>query len=535
MIIFKEKIRIVNKNIKAIINIMNGVKKNIEQYNDIFCNILNNYEIENRNYNILKSLNGIMSNDIYHDITNISDNHKESIYSQFKILVKMFKKMNNNNISDELIKYQLEDFKEVEYSNLQNTQLLYKYGENSLCKILSNNDKFLGTGFFIEINAYRVPFKKALLTCNHIFPEEYFKKNEYLYFSHKGTNKKIDIKECQIFSKNNNYLELRQSFGKRKIFLSKEFDYALIDILDNDYILDKGLEIFQLDYYSSFRSSDIVILHYPNLKDISFSLGTFIKKDDHFLIHNCYIDSLNAGAPIINKNNNKRIIGMHFGKNRNCGLGVFKDAIYYDIFKNIDRENSLENNFKTLNIHKSFITNIILFDDNTLCSCSTDGNVFLFDVNNFECIGKINEKTEIIYHAKLSNNDIILCCKDNSLKIYKEKIISTMEIIKSYFWGGSVNSNEQGESGLKEYELSQTLNGHENTVCQVIEINKDLIISCGLDKNMKIWKRNQSDYYNYNYVCIHTLKVNEEDGSSTNILKINESKIVSAATNANYI
>ena len=52
---------------------------------------------------------------------------------------------------------------------------------------------------------------------------------------------------------------------------------------------------------------------------------------------------------------------------------------------------------------------------------------------------------------------------------------------------------------------------------------------------MKFWKRKQIDYYNYRYDCIHTLKVNEENGSSTNILKINENKIVSAVTKATYI
>ena len=89
---------------------------------------------------------------------------------------------------NDLIKYQLEDFKNVEYSDLKKTQLLYKYGENSMCKILSNDDKYLGTGFFMEIESYRIPFKKALLTCNHIFPKNYFRKNEYLYFNHKVTN-----------------------------------------------------------------------------------------------------------------------------------------------------------------------------------------------------------------------------------------------------------------------------------------------------------------------------------------------------------
>ena len=66
----------------------------------------------------------------------------------------------------------------------------------------------------------------------------------------------------------------------------------------------------------------------------------------------------------------------------------------------------------------------------------------------------------------------------------------------------------------------------------MIEINENYIISCGIDTKMKIWKKNKKDM---NFLCIDTLTVNEKYGSSTNILKINENEIVSAATQANYI
>ena len=71
---FQERIKIVYGEIEEIMNIMKGIKENIEKYNEIFCHILNNYELENRNYNILKNINEIMNNDIYQDITNISNN-----------------------------------------------------------------------------------------------------------------------------------------------------------------------------------------------------------------------------------------------------------------------------------------------------------------------------------------------------------------------------------------------------------------------------------------------------------------------------
>jgi hypothetical protein len=45
----------------------------------------------------------------------------------------------------------------------------------------------LGIGFLIQINPYsKLPLKRALLTCNHIYPEEFFNNNEYLYFIHKN-------------------------------------------------------------------------------------------------------------------------------------------------------------------------------------------------------------------------------------------------------------------------------------------------------------------------------------------------------------
>ena len=61
-------------------------------------------------------------------------------------------------------------------------------------------------------------------------------------------------------------------------------------------------------------------------------------------------------------------------------------------------------------------------------------------------------------------------------------------------------------------------------------MSEDLIISTGLDTKMKIWKKKGN-----NFTCINTLTVNDEFDSSTNILKIKENEIVSAATKANYI
>ena len=553
----------VNEKIEAIITNLNELKKNIANYNDIFYNVLNNFEQENRNFYILNNINALFDNSIIRDLGKISDNKKDSICSDFKILMRMYTKMNINKISNELKKnqneFELEEFKTVKYINLQETKLLNIYGENSICTIFNKeNKKNLGLGFLIQINPFsKLPFERALFTCNHIVPEEFFKNNEYLYFVHKNTNKKIYIKECQIFSKNAKYEDLRKDYDKRKIFVNKELDYTLIEILDSDDIIDKKYELFKIGSLNQNYLSDIAVLHYPNKKGLSFSLGKFTKKNDNSLVHNCFTSPNSEGAPIINLNNNQYIIGIHSKNIGNLGLGNSMDMIFCDIKNNLikcfNKENSLQNNFLKLTIHKDFITNLILLDENTLCSCSIDGNVIFLNAKNFNILGIIKENIGIIYIEKLSDNNIILCCEDGSLRIYKEKEENSLnkisDITKFIAVGGILlfapkltpvaiqlllenkeNKNNQKIYISKKYELLEIIKGHQESVCKVIEISKNMIISTGLDTKMRVWQKKDS-----NFTCIKSLTVNDELGSSTNILKINRNEIVSAATNANYI
>ena len=553
----------VNEKIEAIITNLNELKKNIANYNDIFYNVLNNFDQENRNFYILNNINVLFDNRIIQDMGKISDNKKNSICSDFKILMRMYTKMNINKISNELKKnqneFELEEFKTLKYINLQETKLLNIYGENSICTIFNKeNKKNLGLGFLIQINPFsKLPFERALFTCNHIFPEESFKNNEYLYFVHKNTKKKIYIKECQIISKNAKYEDLRKDFGKRKIFVNKELDYTLIEILDSDDIIDKEYELFKIGSLNQDYLSDIAVLHYPSKKGLSFSLGKFTKKNDNSLVHNCFTSPDSEGAPIIHLNNNQYIIGIHSKNIENLGLGYSMDMIFCDIKNNLIKyfikENSLQNNFIKFTIHNNFITNLILLDENTFCSCSIDGNVIFFNANNFNILGIIKENIGIVYIEKLSDNNIILCCEDGSLRIYKKKEENSLnkisDITKFIALGGILlfapkltpeaiqllfenkeNKNNQKIYISKKYELLEIIKGHQESVCKVIEISEKMIISTGLDTKMRVWQKKDS-----NFTCIKSLTVNDEPGFSTNILKINRNEIVSAATNANYI
>lgn len=105
-----------------------------------------------------------------------SDN--TSISFQFKVLYQMYIKMNmiNNDILKKQNEFELKDFKKVKYTKLKEAKTLNNLGESSIVKFEGNIE---GTGFFMKLEQYlRIPINYALFTCNHIFPEAYFEKNE---------------------------------------------------------------------------------------------------------------------------------------------------------------------------------------------------------------------------------------------------------------------------------------------------------------------------------------------------------------------
>ena len=87
----------------------------------------------------------------------------------------------------------------------------------------------------------------------------------------------------------------------------------------------------------------------------------------------------------------------------------------------------------------------------------------------------------MIYFTQISNDNIVSCSNDNSIKIFK--LISETE-----------------------YRTLQTLNGHSCTVRKVVEDNHNNLISCSDDHTIKIWNYNES---NQNYSLTKTIDIND--------------------------
>ena len=160
-------------------------------------------------------------------------------------------------------------------------------------------------------------------------------------------------------------------------------------------------------------------------------------------------------------------------------------------------------NYKTIKKHINYVDHIKILPDGRLSSCSEDGTINIYDKQNYKLDQKIKVGSGFVYIESLTNYSIIACCFDGTLKIYE------------------INNDDS--------KFIQQLEGHKNIALKVIKIGNKLI-SCSRDKSMKIWEINEHNNYN----CIKTITISDND-INTNILQINENKMVTSAQTSNYI
>ena len=123
-----------NNNIDDIINIFKNIKMNLEKYYIINNNIMNNYNVRNRNYEIFKNLNNINNNKIMNDLKDIIN--EKNIINKFNKIYNLNDKIKNNEINineeekkDEEIKIKNNEIKvnEIETLKFRNEiNLIYK-------------------------------------------------------------------------------------------------------------------------------------------------------------------------------------------------------------------------------------------------------------------------------------------------------------------------------------------------------------------------------------------------------------------------
>ena len=186
-----------------------------------------------------------------------------------------------------------------------------------------------GTGFFLEINMEDILFKKCLLTNNHILNESDIKLDREIKLEYRNEKKRIKITE------------------NRRVYTNEELDYTCIEIFDKDNIK----EYFKIDEnliensIEDYKNNEIFILQYPKGNEISFSSGIILDiKDNNKIIHNSSTNNGSSGSPIILRNSDNSIIGLHYGSDNIINLSTNIISIINHI-KNYNNKNKNEKNY----------------------------------------------------------------------------------------------------------------------------------------------------------------------------------------------
>jgi hypothetical protein len=163
-----------------------------------------------------------------------------------------------------------------------------------------------GTGFFLEINDANLPFKRGLLTANHVFDI-----NKEIKFLCRGENKIIKI------TKN------------RRVFTDKKLDYTFIEILPEDninfFFIFDDLPNNDLQH---LNNQEIILVQHTK-DDLSYSVGnikqTIGEETINQITHTCPTQAGSSGSPILLRNN-LTVIGIHkcgsIDKQLNYGIPI---------------------------------------------------------------------------------------------------------------------------------------------------------------------------------------------------------------------
>jgi len=298
----------------------------------------------------------------------------------------------------------MEDEKMIKNSvdpvNLSGTKTILNQMTNCICKIKVNSN--FGTGFFCKI-PYENKNINVLMTNYHIIDDNYYQQNKEIYLFLN------DEKELKI-------IKLNRS---RKTYFNKDYDIAMIELLENDNInnyLELDDNLFKDGIKAYYKDISIYILHYPFGKQASVSYGISIDIINNEINHICSTEHGSSGSPILNLSNNK-IIGIHKQRSirDNFNIGVLlkfpiNDFLHNDNinYKKISLKNKSINESKNNNFNEAL--NDILNEIKLINLKYSDKKSIGITFINYEYvvieIGRTVEEALKLFYRKLNYSDV---------------------------------------------------------------------------------------------------------------------------------
>ena len=394
---FKKNINQFNKNVNTILKQISNISKNIIKYYNINNNIINSYEMQKKNYQILHNINEFhnYNNQIIQDMNKMID--QNNIIEKLKILMDIDNKMNN--ISHSNI-FQYKD--KISYKFTKKPQYL-KYKSD-----ITNTNFSKSVNDIFEVFLSYKDNKEYLISPNV--------KNYNLDIFLLKNNQKIkslerhksNIKTVRYFINNKNNINNE--------YLISGDEECIVIIWD----ITKNYEIkHEIDtYYNKYIFSCLMI--FPRDKDDNYIITSTYNASDSKK-DSCKIYSLNTGNFIkfingsnkyeivyllswFNKYNNKDYVVMFI--NRKIVINnLLEDEVYSEFIK--EPENCHNSGFIFTKNNKDY-----------LCSSSTNGYINIWDLYNKSIFKVINVPECWLMHI-IQWNDEYFIVSDLKNKTFK--------------------------------------------------------------------------------------------------------------------
>ena len=158
----------------------------------------------------------------------------------------------------------------------------------------------------------------------------------------------------------------------------------------------------------------------------------------------------------------------------------------------------------TLTGHEDKINDILLldlYDNNTLLSVSDDKSIRLWNLEMKECQNGIKTKDIQTCLGRLSNGKFMVGGEDGSVTVFNIKGLVPILFIKAHSepveflyespFTGDIFTGSQ-DNLVKIFKVDsgacvKILEGHKNTILNVIQLNENNILTASVDKTIKIW------------------------------------------------
>ena len=164
-------------------------------------------------------------------------------------------------------------------------------------------------------------------------------------------------------------------------------------------------------------------------------------------------------------------------------------------------------NTKTIQPHTSYISNIILLQNNKLATSSLDGYIKIYNKDTFEPEISIKENSYIDWIEQIKDGTLISCPRDNTIRLYeiKDKSYNTINVLKESSSAWKMKELQSGKliSSMSNNDIKVWIKKNDTLECEfiipnggesydILEIRKNEVVALS-STNVNFYDLNKRD------------------------------------------